>query len=370
MAPRAKITDEETGPTTLPADFGEWDSGGAPPTTLPDNFTDFDDTIPKPIAVPAPVKPAPPPRVAAKVPDTPPSRAQSSAYVDTDELAEPPRSKRAKVAPAPKRRAEVQVEAEDEDEGQAKGKGKMVFGAIGAVLVLVLIAFLVMNNHKSAPKPVAQNQTAVQEATTTATSDTPTTAKPKPTATQAAPTAATPETANTANTEEQTPAPVQSATMQAQLNAAPRISENLKTSQKDTAPAAGFSAVDMGGGSGAMGAGVFNAKNGPKVTAAAPKPAAVKTLNVSSSVMAARAISRTPPVYPPFARSARVEGTVELHAVISAAGTITSLSVINGPNVLRQAALDAVKTWRYKPYLLDNEPVEVETTVNVVFVLR
>jgi TonB family protein len=369
MAPRAKITDEETGPTTLPADFGEWDSGGAPPTTLPDNFTDFDDTLPKPAAIPAPVKPPPPPRVAAKVPDITPSRAQSSAYADTDELAESPRSKRAKVAPAPKRRAEVQVEAEDEDEGQAKGKGKMIFGAIGAVLVLVLVAFLVLNSRKSAPKPIAQNQTTVQEPTTTATSDTPTTAKPKPTATQAT-TATTTTAQDTTNTEEQAPAPVQSATMQAQLNAAPRISENLKTSQKDTAPAAGFSAVDMGGGSGAMGAGVFNAKSGPKVTAAAPKPAAVKTLNVSSSVMAARAISRTPPVYPPFARSARVEGTVELHAVISAAGTITSLSVINGPNVLRQAALDAVKTWRYKPYLLDNEPVEVETTVNVVFVLR
>jgi protein TonB len=158
--------------------------------------------------------------------------------------------------------------------------------------------------------------------------------------------------------------------MQAQLNAAPRISENLKTNQKDAAPAAGFSAVDMGGGSGAMGAGVFNAKNGPKVTGAAPKAASAKTLNVSSSVMAARSISRTQPVYPSFARSARVEGTVEMHAVISTAGTITSLSVVSGPNVLRQAALDAVKTWRYKPYLLDNEPVEVETTVNVVFVLR
>jgi protein TonB len=363
MAPRAKITDEETGPTTLPADFGEWDSG-APPTTLPDNFTDFDDTVPKPVAIPAPVKPTMP-RAVVKTPDSAPSRAQAQAYADTEELAEPPRSKRTKVAPAPKRRVEVQVE--DEDEGQAKGKGKMVFGAIGGVLVLGLVGFLVMN-HKSAPKPVASNQTVTEEPTTTV-SDTPTTAKPKPTATPTTP-ATTAPAQETTNTQEQAPAPVQSANMQAQLNAAPRISENLKTNSKDAAPAAGFSAVDMGGGSGAVGAGVFNAKNGPKVTEATAKPAAVKTLNVSSSVMAGRAILRTPPVYPSFARSARVEGTVELHAVISAAGTITSLSVINGPNVLRQAALDAVKTWRYKPYLLDNEPVEVETTVNVVFVLR
>jgi len=85
--------------------------------------------------------------------------------------------------------------------------------------------------------------------------------------------------------------------------------------------------------------------------------------------MAGRAVSQTRPQYPAFARTARVDGTVVLHATISKAGTIENVSVISGPPMLRQAAIDAVKMWRYKPYLLDNEPVEVETTVNVIFVL-
>jgi protein TonB len=79
---------------------------------------------------------------------------------------------------------------------------------------------------------------------------------------------------------------------------------------------------------------------------------------------------RNPPIYPRFARDAHVDGTVVLHAIISKAGTISSVSVISGPAMLRQAALDAVKTWRFRPYLLNNEPVEVETTVNVIFVLN
>jgi len=64
-----------------------------------------------------------------------------------------------------------------------------------------------------------------------------------------------------------------------------------------------------------------------------------------------------------------VSGTVVIQATISKAGTIDNLRVVSGPTMLRQAALDAVKTWRYKPYMLDGEPVDVETTVSVNFTL-
>ena len=64
-----------------------------------------------------------------------------------------------------------------------------------------------------------------------------------------------------------------------------------------------------------------------------------------------------------------MSGTVELHAIISKDGTIKDLHVVSGPAMLRQAAVDAVRTWRYKPYKLNNEPTEVETTINVVFTL-
>jgi periplasmic protein TonB len=92
-----------------------------------------------------------------------------------------------------------------------------------------------------------------------------------------------------------------------------------------------------------------------------------KTIRVTSSMEEGMNIFRTIPTYPVIARSMRVEGTVVLAATISKAGTIENLRVASGSPVLQQAALDAVKTWRYKPYILDGQPVEVETSIEVVF---
>jgi protein TonB len=75
------------------------------------------------------------------------------------------------------------------------------------------------------------------------------------------------------------------------------------------------------------------------------------------------------PVYPPLARQARIQGKVLLQAVISKDGSIENLRLINGHPMLTQAAMDAVKQWKYKPYLLNGEPVEVETQVEVNFTL-
>jgi protein TonB len=97
------------------------------------------------------------------------------------------------------------------------------------------------------------------------------------------------------------------------------------------------------------------------------KQAPTKPLSISSGVMAGNLLSRTLPQYPAISRVARIQGTVVLQATISKTGSIENLRVISGPPMLRQAAIDAVQTWRYKPYLLNGEPVEVETTVNVVF---
>ena len=80
-------------------------------------------------------------------------------------------------------------------------------------------------------------------------------------------------------------------------------------------------------------------------------------------------VQKTTPVYPPIAKAARVSGTVVIQAMISKTGSIENLKVISGPAMLQSAAMDAVRTWRYRPYLLNNEPVEVETTVNVIFTL-
>src|SRR5664280_2940587 len=80
-------------------------------------------------------------------------------------------------------------------------------------------------------------------------------------------------------------------------------------------------------------------------------------------------ISKVQPTYPPLARLARIQGTVVLHALIGKDGSIQDLSVVSGHPMLIQAAMDAVKQWRYKPYLLNGEPVLMETTINVNFEL-
>jgi protein TonB len=80
-------------------------------------------------------------------------------------------------------------------------------------------------------------------------------------------------------------------------------------------------------------------------------------------------LRRVQPLYPPLARNARVQGSVVLAAVISKAGAIENLRVLSGHPMLVPAAIDAVSQWRYRPYILNNEPVEVETQITVNFTL-
>ena len=80
-------------------------------------------------------------------------------------------------------------------------------------------------------------------------------------------------------------------------------------------------------------------------------------------------IYRVQPAYPPLARQARIQGPVQLRAIISKAGTIEHLTVESGHPMLSGAAIDAVRQWRYRPYLLNDEPVEIETEITVNFVL-
>ena len=90
---------------------------------------------------------------------------------------------------------------------------------------------------------------------------------------------------------------------------------------------------------------------------------------MGGNVQSAKLTAQPKPVYPPLARQARIQGTVRLEADISKDGTIENLKVISGHPLLIQAALDAVKQWRYQPTLLNGVPVEVVTTVDVNFTL-
>lgn len=81
-------------------------------------------------------------------------------------------------------------------------------------------------------------------------------------------------------------------------------------------------------------------------------------------------VHRVEPAYPTLARSARVQGEVVLSAIIDTNGQITNLQLVSGHPMLVPAAITAVREWRYKPYLLNGQPVEVETTITVIFSLQ
>jgi len=104
---------------------------------------------------------------------------------------------------------------------------------------------------------------------------------------------------------------------------------------------------------------------------AVPKfvPVTPQRIRISGGVTKGLLIHRVEPTYPPLARSARIQGDVVLSAIIDANGQITNLQLVSGHPMLVPAALSAVKQWRYKPYLLNGQPVEVETTITVIFTL-
>ena len=102
---------------------------------------------------------------------------------------------------------------------------------------------------------------------------------------------------------------------------------------------------------------------------AVPKVATPQRVRVSQGVTSGLLIRKIQPAYPPLARQARIQGNVLLQAEISKDGTIENLRLISGHPMLAPAAIEAVKQWKYKPYILNGEPVEVDTQITVIFSL-
>ena len=94
-----------------------------------------------------------------------------------------------------------------------------------------------------------------------------------------------------------------------------------------------------------------------------------RSIRFGGNVAQANLVYQVPPVYPPIAKTAHISGTVVLHCIIGQDGTVQNLQYISGPPLLMQSAMDAVRQWRYKPMMLNGEPVRVDTTVTVVFTL-
>lgn len=124
-----------------------------------------------------------------------------------------------------------------------------------------------------------------------------------------------------------------------------------------------------GGQAGGVLGGIIGGVVGSNLPPPPPPKETPKRIRVGGNVQQAKAIYQPKPIYPALAKQARVQGVVRLQAIIAKDGTIQELQVISGPPLLQQAALDAVRQWRYQPTLLNGEPVEVVTTIDVVFTL-
>jgi TonB family protein len=258
-------------------------------------------------------------------------------------------------------REKVEVKGEQKT---AKKKW-MIIAAVSAcsiLLPLLLIIPLFHRGTKYVAKPSVQPLPAVANTPPTTNPSTPPAREPL---TQDKPLATTekqPATDNQWDNEEHgaAPAPAQTNVMNNQLTAPTRIPKQVV---EDAPPPAGSDTAGAEGlGGGSTDAGIFNGHAQPVVKATSSKP-----IVVSSGVATGMLILSPPPIYPPLAKTAHVAGTVELHATIATNGTIKDLRAVSGPVMLRQAAINAVRNWRYKPYRLNNQPVEIETTINLVF---
>jgi periplasmic protein TonB len=149
------------------------------------------------------------------------------------------------------------------------------------------------------------------------------------------------------------------------------IPKDIKIIKEDAEP------PDMGGMAGGVPGGVAGGSSGGVLggiiggAGNAPPPPKVtpKRVTVGGNVQAARLVNRVQPLYPPLARQTRISGTVKLHAIIGKNGAVEQLQVVSGHPLLVQSALDAVRQWRYQPTLLNGDPVEVDTEIDVIFSL-
>jgi protein TonB len=261
-------------------------------------------------------------------------------------------------------------EQQEEAEPEEKKKPKWVLiGAISAAVLVVAAAIAVplylrertITLPHPAPPP---SQVLADEVGTTA-------LKPSPSGPASATLSANgnapkPATANQPATDPaaapvQTAASVSAAAMNQQLSATSQLPQGARNSSSELPPPpSGFGVAGMDGigDSGAVGS-AFKTQSNIKL---AP-------VKVSAGVAGGLLVRRIAPSYPAIARTARVSGTVVLAATITKTGAVQNLQVVSGPPMLRQSALDAVRNWLYKPYLLNNQPTEVQTTIAVDFSL-
>ncbi|HEV7513637.1 MAG TPA: energy transducer TonB [Candidatus Acidoferrum sp.] len=148
------------------------------------------------------------------------------------------------------------------------------------------------------------------------------------------------------------------------------IPKDIKIIKEDAPDMSGMQGGVVGGVSGGQMGGVIGGVIGGVGTAPPPPKPTQTRIRQGGQVQAAKLMNKVQPMYPPLARQTRISGTVRLHAIIAKNGTVEQLEVISGHPLLVQAALDAVRQWRYQATTLNGEPVEVDTTIDVIFSLN
>jgi protein TonB len=171
---------------------------------------------------------------------------------------------------------------------------------------------------------------------------------------------------------------IESDLMDGRLRTPGRIPQKVQMiREEETPPAMNTGGGVVGGVPGGIPGGQLGGVIGGIISATSsmanvPKLASVarpERIRISQGVTQGRLLVKVEPTYPPIARSARIQGQVVLSAVISKTGEIEDLTLVSGHPMLVPAAIEAVKQWHYRPYLLNGGPVEVETTITVSFLL-
>ena len=165
---------------------------------------------------------------------------------------------------------------------------------------------------------------------------------------------------------------IQSELDNGQLRTPTAIPKKIQMLKEDEPPPSAGPAGVVGGVPGGVPGGAMGGVLGSvmsSVPTAVPKAATPQRVRVSQGVSQGLLVHKVQPQYPPLARQARIQGVVVLQALIGKDGNIQNLHVVSGHPMLTNSALEAVKEWKYKPYYLNGEPVEVETTINVNFSL-
>ena len=271
------------------------------------------------------------------------------------------------------------------------GGNKKIFIAVAAAVVIVAAAYFgwASRNHSAGTAPTPAATTLSAPATSQTVQSPAAASAAAPLESAAVNSTSTAGTGDSEATPKETSKPAASVTKPSTSSAPAKLSAKEKVTQEeapeeaDAAPEAAPLMVKGG-----------KAPEKPKSTnadvsapsmigmatpASVPPPDLVPTtsefkpklqmMNVSQGVSQGLLYKKVAPAYPANALRLRVEGTVELLATISKSGDITQVKVVSGDNQLSKAAADAVKQWKYKPYLLNGEPVEIQTQVTVKFKL-